>query len=163
MLSQYLTMGFFGWVGLLCAVIIYKRGPGPLFFLATFPGTLLHEFAHYLVAHLMGGRPEPMDLVPRKENNRWTLGSVSFYPNWKNGAFVALAPLSLFPLGVVFWQLGLSEELGWQFSYAYLAGCCLISALPSREDWMIAVEYPVGLLAIAFVVLGAISSYHYLA
>lgn len=64
------------------------------------PGTLMHELSHFLVGMLLGAKPSNFSLWPKDSGKHWTLGSVSFRRvNVFNGAFVALAPLLLFPLG----------------------------------------------------------------
>jgi hypothetical protein len=121
------------------------------------PGTMAHELAHYLVAIVTGGRPEPISLWPRRNGDGgWVMGSVVFRPNLFNGALVALAPLYLLP--PLAWWCGLQHvnatplaALGW----GYLTAVLLYSAWPSSVDWKISLRYPAAYLLLLPVVLNA--------
>lgn len=139
------------WSMLLLATLTYQMGPGYLFFLAAFPGTLAHELAHYFTALVMKGRPHPINMVPKKDGNIWTLGSVVFYPTWWNGSFVALAPLLLMPVAYGMAVHANNVETTAQLWLGYLAGCFLNSSIPSPADWDIAARFPFGLTLLALV------------
>ncbi len=108
------------------------------------PSTAMHELCHYFVALLLRSRPSSIDLVPRRADGGWTLGSVTFHPHWATASFVALAPALLFGGA---WALVPAEALpmaqqvirGMTFSW------CLMGGLPSRTDWEIALKRPFGL------------------
>ena len=132
------------WVTFVAATVLFRTYRGALFFLAAFPGTLAHELAHYLTALVLRGRPQSINLIPKKTDNGWRLGSVAFYPNYLNGSFVALAPLLLLPLA---WEAArYADVVGWhaQLWLGYVAGCAANSALPSGADWQIVRDYPLG-------------------
>ncbi len=58
-----------------------------------FPGTVLHELAHYLAALLLG-KADGFSVVPRKEGDRYVLGSVKSRTRYKVlSSFIAMAPL----------------------------------------------------------------------
>ncbi len=103
------------------------------------PGTVLHEFMHYLVGALLRAEPVSVSLWPRREGNYWVLGSVGFarLRLW-NAAFVALAPLLLLPAG---YGLILLVEAAWLAEHyliggclGYLAACALFACAPSVTD-----------------------------
>ncbi|MBC8737290.1 hypothetical protein F6X40_10765 [Paraburkholderia sp. UCT31] len=145
------------WVFLIAAGVatyLYRLRPGVLFFAAAFPGTVAHELAHFAIALLTGGRPRRISLVPVRSGDYWTLGSISFYPRWWNGAFTALAPLLLLPIAWSLWRQAPSETISTQLYTGYIAGAALNSATPSRADWEIAFRYPIGL----FVIMGFIAA-----
>ena len=133
------------WATFLTATLLYRTYRGALFFLAAFPGTLAHELAHYLTALVLRGRPNPINLVPRKTpDGGWTLGSVSFYPNHWNGSFVALAPLILLPVAWLVATHAAQLTAVHQLWLGYLVGCMVNSSLPSKPDWEVVTEYPLG-------------------
>lgn len=139
-------------VGLIFYVLLGGVRAGPLYFLVAFPGIFLHEFAHFLVALVTNGKPEGINLIPKKEaNGDWTLGYVMFEPSWWNAGFVALAPLLLLPLASVVLYQSLYPASGLETLVGgYLLGCFARGAIPSRTDWKIAFRYPAG-TAVIFV------------
>ncbi len=142
------------WVTFALALALCRLRPGFLFFVSVFPGTVAHEFAHFVVALVLSGRPEAPKVYPVKTEEGWTLGSVAFRPNWWNGTFVALAPLLLIPLAYELYRLaGLASSTS-QLIYGYIAGASLFAAIPSRADWLIAFRYPAGILLLALASAG---------
>jgi hypothetical protein len=109
------------------------------------PSTLLHELAHYLVAYVTGSKPQPIDITPRRDEGGWQLGSVTFEPHPLTAALVALAPLSLLWLALWLWQGSPLRSLEGQAVSGYLFTCALQGAWPSREDWRVAMQHPIGL------------------
>ena len=104
------------------------------------PGTLLHEIMHCGVGFLFGARPVSMDLIPRRINDRWVLGSVSFARiTIFNAAPIAFAPLLMIPLAwwlFQHWMLPafLVGHYGEWILAGYLLGCGVFSCLPSWID-----------------------------
>jgi hypothetical protein len=145
------SLGF--WAAFVAATLLFRSYRGGLFFIAAFPGTLAHELTHYVAALLLRGQPQSINLVPKKQKDGgWTLGSVTFYANWWNGSFVALAPLLLLPVA---WLCAChAGSLGWhgQLILGYGAGCIANSALPSSADWKVVREYPLGFFLVLLVV-----------
>jgi len=108
--------------------------------LVSFPGTIAHELAHFVVGTLLLARPRRFSVWPRAHGHTWTLGSVSFGNiGLLNGAFVALAPLLLLPLAwlcffdalLPLWDGG---QWGWWLLAGYLTATVLFAALPSFQD-----------------------------
>lgn len=104
------------------------------------PGTVAHELSHFLVGSLLLAKPSDFSLWPRRSGTGWRLGAVSFRRiGILNGAFVALAPLSLLPLAwlcllrvsVPAWAGG--HWLQW-FLAGYLAATLFYGCLPSLTD-----------------------------
>jgi len=125
------------------------------------PATFAHELAHWLVALATGSRPGLPSLWPRRlpGGRGWRAGSVEFTPKPFWAAWVALAPLALAliaawgllrrpPVDAFFFEAGIGCAFG------FLAW----GALPSSQDWFIAVKYPAGFFtAIAAFASGALS------
>jgi len=124
------------WLGLMRAL----RRSMYLLALLGFCATVLHEACHWLVGLLLHARPAAVSLWPRRQGQRWILGSVSFRNlHLGNAAFVALAPLALFALG---WQLALhwllpafqTRHYGQWLVAGYVVACCVHGAIPSQAD-----------------------------
>jgi hypothetical protein len=110
------------------------------------PFTLMHETAHLTVALLTGGRPSSFSIWPRREGNRWVLGSVSAVPTVISAAPTALAPLGWLVIGyylLEFWDsrpVWIPEYLIVVILYACTAACT-----PSWQDLRVAIKNPVSL------------------
>lgn len=119
-----------------------------LFALLAWPGTVLHELAHWLVATVLGGRPTWPSVIPeRGEGGRWRLGSVGIRQvRWFNAVPIGLAPLLLAPAAAALLafagRLEPNAPPHWLALYgvAALATACL----PSRADWQIVASRPFG-------------------
>lgn len=152
MLQQFYTTGYYafavgaglGWLALRVA-----RGPYLLWF-AKLPGTLAHELAHYLVAVATFSSPSPISLHLKRDANGWRLGSVAFLPGFWTAGLVALAPAWVLPLVIYgLWREAYVSGLVYNLAAGYLAMILAAAALPSRQDWSIAIRYPAGTLIIA--------------
>ncbi|MBI3804703.1 MAG: hypothetical protein HY282_13180 [Nitrospirae bacterium] len=108
--------------------------------LLALPGTFVHELMHFIFGLFLLAKPAGFSVWPRHSGKGWTLGSVSFQRiGLLNGAFVALAPLLLFPLAwlclirfaVPFW---VQHRWGWWLVAGYGTATMLFAALPSCQD-----------------------------
>lgn len=124
------------WLGLIRAL----RRSMYMLALLGFCATVMHETCHWLVGLLLHARPAAVSLWPQRQGQRWILGSVSFRNlHLGNAAFVALAPLALFPLG---WWLALhwllpafhAGHYGQWLLAAYVVACCAYGGMPSLVD-----------------------------
>lgn len=124
--------------GLFLLMLRLRRWPR-IYAALTWPGTLAHEFLHYLAGLLTGARPVSLTIIPRKQTDgTWVLGEVAFARlRWWNSVPVALAPLALFPIGGwIVWQSAVLPVLDWSGAgLKQLAILCLMAAWPSRQDW----------------------------
>jgi hypothetical protein len=129
-----------------------------LFILCVLPGTIAHELAHWMMAKLFGGQPQPPSFTPHTEGRRWTLGHVVIRkPRWYNLPQIALAPLLLLPLAVLLYRYWLRfyPLTVWQHWLGlYLLAVLLRSALPSLEDIHLLKRYRLPLLVIGGLGLG---------
>ena len=107
--------------------------------IAALPGTAMHEFAHWIVAWLLGARPDFPSLRPQRGPHGWRLGSVVFRAGFLRAVPIVLAPLLLFPLGW-WWTLAFVAGAPWPMRalHAWLAATFLSASLPSSADWKIA-------------------------
>lgn len=134
--------------------LVSIRGNTSALIFFNLPATVCHEMAHWLVALLTGSRPGIPSLLPRREGkNGWTLGSVQFHAKPFAAGLVALAPaLLLAPLA--WWGLSRAETAAVSeplrgLLFGYLAW----GAVPSSQDWAVALKYPLGTV----VALGALT------
>ena len=104
------------------------------------PGTFAHELAHFIVGLMLGAKPSGFSLQPQRRAKAWRLGAVTFRRvGVLNGAFIALAPLALLPLGwlclmhlsVPAWAA--AHWTAW-FVAGYLNATLFYACLPSRTD-----------------------------
>lgn len=120
-----------------------------LYALLVWPGTVLHELAHWLVALLSGGRPTSLSIVPSRSERGWRLGAVGIgRVRWFNALPIGAAPLLLAPLAwFALTQVARVDANHWLHWLAlYLAVGAAVSCLPSLADWKIVVSRPLGLL-----------------
>lgn len=121
-----------------------------LYIFAALPATAAHELAHWIIALITGSSPSLPSLWPTRIATGWQLGSVRFNPGWLSAGWVALAPLwCLAPAAAwgVFWR---TPELNdWhEMLQGVLWGYVAWGSLPSSQDWLIALRYPVGTLCV---------------
>jgi hypothetical protein len=130
---------------LAAATAQYARGPFSVW-LALLPGTIAHEFTHYLLALITGSRPRPISLRLQKgQGGGWQLGSVQFEPGMWTGGIVALAPLLVLPpIAFGLWREASQHSAAYALGAGYVALTLLQGAIPSRADWGIAIRYPLG-------------------
>ncbi|MGA2082586.1 MAG: hypothetical protein ABSH53_18520 [Holophaga sp.] len=123
------------------------------FSLLVLPGTLAHEACHLVLGLLLNGRPAGFNLLPRRGEKGWELGSVGFaHITWYNAFFIGAAPLLLLPVayGLMRWRLGLQPGFGWREGVSvYFIANLVYASLPSWQDWKIAARSPIGWLLLA--------------
>ena len=124
-----------------------------LFSVLVLPGTCAHEACHLALGLLLGGRPSGFNLLPRRNERGWELGSVSFRRiTWYNAFFIGVAPLLLLPAAYALarWRLDGALALGWrELLILYLIANLAYAALPSWQDLKIAARSPIGWLLLA--------------
>jgi hypothetical protein len=145
-LETFITL-FFIFIFYTFHKISFKLKNKFLYFLFTFPGTLMHELAHFIVGIFLNGKPVGFSLIPKKDKKGYTLGSVSFKNmNYINSSPIGLAPLLLLPISLFFlyksvFYLKLFIEntnntyyLSMYVLCIYLAYTAFISCIPSDVD-----------------------------
>ena len=152
-----------------------------LFSLIFFPGVLLHESSHWIMARLLGVRTGRFSLLPRSlPDGRLQLGYVEtastdllrealigLAPLLAGGAFVAYAGINRLGLPSVWEQITLGSEISWLSAlgrlptlpdfwlWFYLTFTISATMLPSRSDrraWL-----PLTLAAIVLITLGLLA------
>ena len=110
-----------------------------IYALFALPGTALHEFSHYLVALVLGGKPAWPSLWPVRTERGWLMGEVRFRPGFLRSMLVGVAPLLLAPLAwwwAVAWLAPATMPL--YVAHAWIVAALLQACLPSRTDWKLA-------------------------
>ncbi|MHB8622353.1 MAG: hypothetical protein ACYC9J_05820 [Sulfuricaulis sp.] len=110
----------------------------PVFFLAVFPATAVHELTHLGAALLLNGKPAGLSLIPRRSDSGYVLGSLRCANvRWYNGLFIGLAPLVLFvvALALLEWRTRGSVTISHvEALWAYAIACLIYAAFPSWQD-----------------------------
>ncbi len=127
-------------------------------FFLLWPGTVLHELLHWIVAFLTHGRPKKVSVWPRRsQNGHWTLGTVVIANlTWYNGILISLAPI----LGIGLVLLLTPSAHQWHFSQRDLYQWAIsapvwVMCWPSQGDWGLAFKSSKGiflLIALALLV-----------
>lgn len=143
-------------VAMILAALLHRSRERELFWVLAWPGTVLHEVCHLTVGFVLGAQPMKFSVFPQpREAGGRTHGYVEFGNiAWFNAAPVALAPL--LGLGLAF---VLSSQLTWQLTWSnlllwWVCVSTFCQSWPSRQDWRVAVQSPVGLALYAGAVLG---------
>lgn len=123
------------------------------------PGTALHELAHFTLALVLGARPSFPSLIPQRTPRGWRLGEVRFHAGRLRAMCIALAPLLLAPLALLWALVFLAPgEWPWYALHVWIVAASLQACLPSRTDWRIAMP---AFLALVCVVLGAVAAWYF--
>lgn len=137
------------------ALLAFQRLKGAflLFSLVILPGTFFHELCHLCIGSLLNGQPGHFTLLPRREDQTWVMGSVSFaHVRWYNAFFLGMAPLMLLPAayGLLVWRIAGHPSFTWREGlWLYLIANLVYAALPSWQDLRIAARSPIGWLLLA--------------
>jgi hypothetical protein len=108
------------------------------FSLFSLPGTIAHEMGHWLVALVLGAKPSFPNIIPKREDGTWALGSVRVSPNILTRIPIALAPFGLLPLGVWYAVAHSEASGGWYLVHIWVASTFIAASLPSKQDWIVA-------------------------
>ena len=122
-------------------------------FIFTFPGTILHEFLHFIIGYILLAKPVSFSLIPHRTENGWVLGSVSFVGlNSLNAIPTAIAPilspiliLLTFP-SVYNFILNGQHPITYSFIYSFFIVSGINECIPSSTDFKLAISKPFGVL-----------------
>lgn len=109
--------------------------------LLALPGVFLHEVMHLIVGIVFCASPASFSVIPRRDGDRYLLGSVTFRSaNLINSVFVGMAPILLLPVaGWIFFHWAVpawlqADYLQWVF-IGYLTASITQSSVPSAQDF----------------------------
>ena len=116
----------------------HRLGMWPYAMLAL-PGTIAHEFAHYLVALVLRASPSFPTLLPQSTAHGWRLGSVTFRAGFVRALPIALAPTVLLPLALWWMATFMAPTTGGvHYLHAWVAAALVSASLPSSADFKLA-------------------------
>ena len=141
-------------IALMLLLIRLSRRAGMwIYALVALPGTVLHEFSHFVVALCLGASPTFPSLVPTRADKGWRLGEVRFRPGYLRSMFVGMAPLLLAPLAW-WWAVTLLAPAAWPLYalHAWIVAALLQACWPSKTDWKLALPALVVLVPLAALV-----------
>ena len=143
--------GYLAVVTATAALLHYLQRMPRFFSLISLPGTVGHEFLHFLVGTLALARPVKVSLMPKfHRDGSATLGFVRFSNiRWYNALWVGFAPLLALPaaLWLVYYRSAQIPPLSWrELAWSYVAASLTYSCLPSRADVEIVFSKPAGLI-----------------
>lgn len=128
--------------------------------LINIPGTLLHEFMHFIVGLLLNARPCNFSIFPKKVDGGYIMGSVGFrHATFYNALPSAMAPLALLPLGFYlnrYMLSNLESTLLNGILYVLLQTIIIENAMPSRTDFKVAGMFFSGIIFYAVLGIAAI-------
>jgi hypothetical protein len=116
------------------------------------PGTFAHELAHFIVAFVLGAHPSLPNVIPKRTERGWLLGSVAFRAGYFRALPIALAPLALAPLAL-WWAGTFLHSASWPLYCVQLwvVAALVTASLPSTTDLKLALP---ALVVVAVIVLG---------
>lgn len=145
---------FCGYLAIVIAtasLLHYLRRMPRFFSLVSLPGTVGHEFLHFLVGTLALAKPVKVSLIPKfHRDGSATLGFVRFSNiRWYNALWVGFAPLLALPAAtwLVYWRSTQIPPLHFpELAWSYIAASLTYSCLPSKADVEIVLSKPAGLI-----------------
>jgi len=125
---------------LILAFVIRRSKESDIFWLLSWPGTVVHELLHYVIGFVLFAQPTKISVWPEdRETSGQTMGYVNFANiQWYNAMPTGLAPL----LGVfvVLFIAGL-VPVGFSLSgifWIWIMASVLSQVWPSQQDWKVA-------------------------
>ena len=119
--------------------------------LVNIPGTLLHEFMHFIVGLILNAQPSNFCFFPKKgPNGGYVMGSVGFRNiTFYNAIPSALAPLLLLVIGFYlnrYWLPTINLTIWNYMGYVLLQTIIIENAMPSSTDFRVAGKYLSGIV-----------------
>ncbi len=139
-----------------------------VFFIISLPGTFVHELAHYIVGFILLGKPSNFTIIPKKDGDGYTLGSVSFLNITNLNALpIGLAPLTLIPIGMLSFSYSVfyltkdywNNNIYIPIILGIIVYSIFTSFIPSPADYRILWSKKLGLLGYIVVGLVLINQY----
>lgn len=123
--------------------------------LVNIPGTLLHEFMHFIVGLLLNAQPSNFCIFPKKSpDGGYVMGSVGFRNiTFYNAIPSALAPLLLLVVGFYlnrYWLPTIRLTAFNYIMYVLLQTIIIENAMPSSTDFKVAGKYMLGIVLYFF-------------
>jgi hypothetical protein len=140
-MSYFVAIGAF-------SMLIWYFGSSQYFWVLAWPGTVVHEFMHWLVGLVTLGNPVSFDVFPKPPTAEGQLlGSVEFSNvGWWNALPIGIAPILALPIAI-----GIASRMHFEFTWtgcfiAWILASVIGQCWPSGADWRIVFKYKTGLL-----------------
>lgn len=126
--------------------------------LVNIPGTILHEFMHFIVGLFLNAQPSKFTIFPKKDPlGGYVTGSVSLHNiTFYNAIPSSLAPLALLPISFYINRYVfpyVPHTILWYMGYILLQTIIIENAIPSRADFRIAFSYISGIILYGIVLI----------
>ena len=126
--------------------------------LINMPGTILHEFLHFIVGLLLNAKPCNFTLLPRRSEKGYVMGSVGFTNiTFYNAIPSSMAPLLLLPIGFYlnrYFLPNMNPTFTNYVLYVLLQTIIIENALPSSADFKVARMYFLGIVIYTAIGIG---------
>jgi len=125
---------------LILAFVIRRSKESDVFWILSWPGTVVHELLHYITGLVLFARPTKISVWPEA---RETSGQTMGYVNFANIQWYNALPTGLAPLLGVFVVLFIAGSVPKEFSVAgvfwtWVMASILSQVWPSQQDWKVA-------------------------
>ena len=121
-----------------------------LWFFVLMPGTIAHEFMHFFMGVFFKAKPTGFSLLPKKTEDGYVLGSVSFSNiSFLNAFPVSMSPILLLPLSLyflIFFHDFFTIDKIHLFYAGYFVYNLWVSSVPSITDFRLLFRYPLGIV-----------------
>jgi hypothetical protein len=118
------------------------------FWILAWPGTVIHEFLHWIVGLVLMAKPSGFSVMPSPPTDEGqVLGYVEFENlGWWNCLPVGMAPLLSLPIAL-YWAG--EVQFAWTVGSAlsiWILSSAVAQCWPSRWDWRVAFSRPFGIV-----------------
>ena len=125
---------------LILAYVIRRSKESDIFWILSWPGTVVHELLHYVMGFVLFAQPTKISVLPE---DRETSGQTMGYVNFANIQWYNALPTGLAPLLGVFVVLFIAGLVPKEFSLAgvfwtWVMASILSQVWPSQQDWKVA-------------------------
>ena len=125
---------------LILAYVIRRSKESDIFWILSWPGTVVHEILHYVIGFVLGAQPTKISVWPEERDSG---GQTMGYVNFANIQWYNAMPTGLAPLLGVFVVLFIAGSVPKEFSlmsvfWVWVMSSILSQVWPSQQDWKVA-------------------------
>ena len=125
---------------LILAFVIRRSKESDIFWILSWPGTVVHELLHYVTGFVLFAQPTKISVWPEE---RETSGQTMGYVNFANIQWYNAMPTGLAPFLGVFVVLFIAGSVSKEFSlisvfWVWVMSSILSQVWPSQQDWKVA-------------------------
>ena len=125
---------------LILAYVIRRSKESDIFWILSWPGTVVHEILHYVIGFVLFARPTKISVWPEERDSG---GQTMGYVNFANIQWYNAMPTGLAPFLGVFVVLFIAGSVSKEFSlmnvfWVWVMSSILRQVWPSQQDWKVA-------------------------